>query len=512
MAPPVAGYVAWWDASQITSPPADGAVLSSWNDLSGNGHTLTQATTASKPTYYSTTTAKLMNGLPAVWFNGSATEMDAALVLAQPFTVVAWCQNLNTGSVQGYVFEGQASAVYVRASGTGLGFQAYAGNAFVVQGPYDTSAHYVAAVYNGASSSVTVDTATTTGNAGANGITTTLQLGANNGSFAFNGPICEVIVYPSALSGANITALNTYLAGKWKASPTVTGTAAASLGPLTVTGGAGAVSGCARAAWLVLGAAQVALEDHAKGYFCAQLDLGYPAVREVVSNRPDRDGITDRTALMGSRVVSANITAVAGAGAVIDAVAALLAPYMAPGARPVLHYVLDRPGHPERTLTLRGAGYSWPIAGGSQRDIQLQWVAADPIARDPAVRSATVAATGTTTIVSPGDVPVRPVLRIIGPITGPAVTLTPTVGPVWVIAFLAGFVLGAGHYITVDTDARTVYLDGNPAQSRLSSLDWSQTSWQWIPPQPSTSTMALAGTATSGATQVTATWNDGYLS
>ena len=47
---------------------------------------------------------------------------------------------------------------------------------------------------------------------------------------------------------------------------------------------------------------------------------------------------------MGTRVVSADITALAGAGARIDDVADNFAPFMVPSARPVLHYVLDRPG------------------------------------------------------------------------------------------------------------------------------------------------------------------------
>jgi hypothetical protein len=286
------------------------------------------------------------------------------------------------------------------------------------------------------------------------------------------------------------------------------------LGPLTTTAATSTVSvgGCGRGAWLVLGAQAVNLEDAAQGYFCSSLDIGFPAVREVVSNNPDRDGVADRTQYMGSRVVSANITAVAGAGATIDKAATLFAPFMAPSARPVLHYVLDRPGNPERTLTLRAAGYSWPVAGPAQRDILLQWVAADPVARDPTVRTVTATTIATATIASAGDMPVRPLLRVTGPITGATITLTPTAGPVWTIAFVATYTLPAGHFIAIDTDARTVLLDGDPAAPRLAYLDWARTSWQWTPPQPSTSTLALSGAATTAATQVTATWQDGYLS
>jgi hypothetical protein len=299
---------------------------------------------------------------------------------------------------------------------------------------------------------------------------------------------------------------------------------------------------CTRTAWLELGSLTVPLEDDDAGYFCQSLDLGYPDVREVVANRPDQDGIDDRTSLMGGRTVTASITALAGAGARIDQVAASFAPFMVPAARPVLHYVLDRPGAAERTLTLRAAGFSWPIVGAFERDIQLQWVAADPVARDPTVNTATAWSGSSSSpgrlynltfnrlypvggggpvsaiISSPGDVAVRPLLRIYGPITGPVVNFTttdPTSGATttWSVQFLADYRIDAGHFVDVDTSARTAYLDDGT--SALSALDWGAISQGWpaLPVLPATSTMSLTslGGNTTGVTQVVATWSDGYL-
>jgi hypothetical protein len=298
---------------------------------------------------------------------------------------------------------------------------------------------------------------------------------------------------------------------------------------------------CTRTAWLELGTLTLALEDDDAGYFCQSLDLGYPDVREVVNNRPDQNGIDDRTRLMGGRTVTANITALAGAGARIDAVAASFAPFMVPSARPVLHYVLDRPGAAERTLTLRAAGYSWPIVGADERDIQLQWVAADPVARDPTLRTATAWAGASNspgrlynltfnriypvggggpvpgTISSPGDLPVTPALRIYGPITGPVVNFAMT-NPTGAIAvyFLADYRIDAGHFVDVDTAARTAYIDGDTTQSALSAIDWSQmgNGWPVLPVLPGSTQMTLTalGGNTTGVTQVVATWQDGYLS
>ena len=294
---------------------------------------------------------------------------------------------------------------------------------------------------------------------------------------------------------------------------------------------------CVRQAWLVLPSGQtIQLENPAGGWFCSNLDLGYPAVREVITNRPDADGAIDRTAYMGERVINAEIKAEAGAGAQIDAVASAFAPYMVPSARPVLHYILDRPGATERTLTLRGAGYSWGVVGAVERDIQLQWKAADPIVRAPNPNTSIAMAgassgvgrgypllysriypagggsPSTGTISSPGDVPVRPLLEIYGPISGPIVTFTSTdTTPVSKVAFVAAFRIDAGNYVQVDTVNKTAYLNGPNGPSELAWLDWFNTSWPVLPVNPASTTFNLTGGSTTGATQAQAVWQDGYL-
>jgi hypothetical protein len=301
------------------------------------------------------------------------------------------------------------------------------------------------------------------------------------------------------------------------------------------------MAACVRQAWLDLygdGTVTILLENDAAGYFCGSLDLGYPTVRAVTTNKPDQDGTDDRTQYMGGRVVTANIVALAGAGARIDAVASSFGPYMDPSARPVLHYVLDRPGAAERTLTMRGSGYAWPVVGPNQRDIQLQWVAPDPVVRDTVTQTVTASAAvsggagrlyplafnrsypaggsaaGTTgTITSHGDIKVRPLVRIYGPISGPGmyVHFAPTVGPVADIRFLSSFRVDAGNWVDIDTRAKTALVNGDPTQSVLASLDWLNTTWPVLPVAPASTTMNLYGTGTSNVTQVQAIWADGFL-
>ena len=292
---------------------------------------------------------------------------------------------------------------------------------------------------------------------------------------------------------------------------------------------------CIRKAWLTLGALTMPLEDRAAQYYCTELNLGYPTIRENVSNRPDASGVDDRTAFFAERLISANITA---QGESVDAVAASFAPFMVPSVRPVLHYVLDRPGAPERSFTVRASGYSWPVTGSKRRDIQLQWVAADPIATDPTQRSATAWAGSSgpsggrvynltfnrsygaeggamptaATLTSPGDVIVWPLLRIYGPITLPLVTFAydaPT--PPASVVFVAPFAIDAGRYVEVDTANKTAYRDGDRAQPVLASIDWLATVWPYIPARNAPATMTLRGESTTGTSQVQATWQDGYL-
>jgi hypothetical protein len=293
---------------------------------------------------------------------------------------------------------------------------------------------------------------------------------------------------------------------------------------------------CVTRAWLVLGALTMQLEDEAGGWFMTELDLGYPEVREVVNNRPDANGIYDRTQFFGSRPVSASVTAVKWVGAVIDDVAARFAPFMVPAARPVLHYVLDRPGLPERVLTLRAANYGFVIDNPDSREIHLQWVAADPVVRDPAGHTATAFAgssagsgrrynlafnrvypsggggPSTATLYSPGDITVSPLLRIFGPVTAPVVSFS---GGNGAFAMLPTLTVSGGHFVEVDTATKTAWLDGDRAQNLLSYVDWAtiyaQGGWPRIPPKTNV-TMTMTGQSTSGSTQAQALWNDGYLS
>jgi hypothetical protein len=275
------------------------------------------------------------------------------------------------------------------------------------------------------------------------------------------------------------------------------------------------------------------LEDENGRYFCTELDLGDPAVRDVTNNRPGRDGIDDRTRLAGARPITADIAGRPGGQMTADQIATLFAPFMLPALRPRLHYVLDRPGLPERYATVRKAGYTWPITGKTARAVHLAWVAADPWFYDAAERTATAwAGAGglpagrtyplsfnrtypagggiapTVGLIDPaGDQWPALTLRIYGPITTPVVTFGGTATAN--VTFVAGFTIPAGTWVDVDCEAATaVRSDGTDV---MAQLDWFVTRWPEIPPNVGPAWMALAGSSTTGISQVVASWHDRYL-
>jgi len=295
-----------------------------------------------------------------------------------------------------------------------------------------------------------------------------------------------------------------------------------------------------RQAWLQLGDDRLYLDDFDTGYACMELNIGYPEVRAVVDNNPDRDGVNDRTSLVGARVVTATIQAWPGGTITIDDIARLFGPYTYPGVRPELHWTLNTADHAERMLTLRAADFSSPMPAPITREIQLGWVAPDPVCYDPNAQSATAwSGTGGTypgrtynltfprvyppgtggapipaTIVVVGDVAVLPTIVIWGPVTGPVVTLTKqlarndTVQQTITFAFNTTVNIPAGGQITINAANRTV--TDNSGNSLIAQVDWTGSTWPALAPGD-TWVMTLTGGTTSGVTQAVATWREGYL-
>ena len=287
-----------------------------------------------------------------------------------------------------------------------------------------------------------------------------------------------------------------------------------------------------RAAWLVLDGQALALDDHDVGYAMTELDIGGPDVRDVVNNRPNQHGVDDRTRFMGGRVVTAKITAWPGGAVPLDDIVRLFGPYANPAVRPELHWTALSGDDLERVLVLRASSLAAPMGNPGRRDFQLAWVAADPVIRDATVKVAIAwagASTGpgrlyalTFNRVYPpgggapvaawldvaGDVLVRPLCQLFGPITGPGLLFTSVGIGRLTLAFKPDVVVDAGHYIEVDLDAHTARYDGDPTQDMLAEVAWGD---PWPVVGPAGGWVDYYGSSTSGVTQCQVSWRDGYL-
>ncbi len=216
--PPVAGYLAWYDASAI-SGVADGASLATWPDGSSNHYDVSQGTGANQPVYWKTNAGKLINGKPVVEFNGTSQWLTRASgpVRAQPFTMVAvaiapsttqhsdlWCSN--GGNIKVYHGFNGPWSVFAGAGGQ--------------QSPDSagTTLHFVGVVINGASSAIQTDGSyRTISSPGNGGLTGNWSVGwdGSSASEQYQGRVCELMVYPSALSTTDLNTLRAYCQGKW---------------------------------------------------------------------------------------------------------------------------------------------------------------------------------------------------------------------------------------------------------------------------------------------------------
>jgi hypothetical protein len=108
--------IGWWSALDPNGDgtlPSDGSGMSIWKDKSGNGHDISQSTTALKPTFH----RNVSNGKPAVLFDNSFSQFLYTSVFepGSPFTGMIYSiqiiyQPLDLSTAQSVVYNGNANA------------------------------------------------------------------------------------------------------------------------------------------------------------------------------------------------------------------------------------------------------------------------------------------------------------------------------------------------------------------------------------------------------------------
>lgn len=207
----LSGLVAWFDASDGSTITASGGNVTEWRDKSGNARHLANAGTGPA------TGSRTLNSLNVLDFPFFRVLTRASVTVSQPYTV-AWAGAYDSTF-------GPSDATVAISLGETSAYAAYAAisqwrmfNGTVLGGgTANSSAHCWVSIANGSSSSVRIDgSAQATGNAGTgNGSRINLGAASSTATASFDGYIGEVVISTGALSGTDLTNLESYLKTKW---------------------------------------------------------------------------------------------------------------------------------------------------------------------------------------------------------------------------------------------------------------------------------------------------------
>ena len=215
----IGNLVGWWRADQGVN--LTGGKVSSWNDLSGNGNTLTQGTSANQPTFTSSnstfnhqSTVNFLSTGPSYMFNNNVN-------VSQPNTIFIVFTTDGTSTSQFAIDASTPSGdphrqvIYNNAGGGTVAM--YAGSTVGQNGLTDTAPLSTIAVFNGASSGLYTNSnapvqASTPGTQDLKGI---IVGSAFNITAGLNGSIAEVAVFSSALTQSQASQLSLYCAQRY---------------------------------------------------------------------------------------------------------------------------------------------------------------------------------------------------------------------------------------------------------------------------------------------------------
>lgn len=260
-------------------------------------------------------------------------------------------------------------------------------------------------------------------------------------------------------------------------------------------------------------------------YVVTQLQIGSPAVREVMRTRSLAHGVIDSTRYLGARAVTLGVryknAALCGSDLDLQALIDRIVPYMSPSRRPTLRWQL--PGSDSvRAMTVRGADWPFTLDGPKFPTAAFQWVCPSGEIMDGSadalhcetIKPGTDVELGRTydetyvdggrgpyppqdpigsrTIHNPGTAPANWVLTIFGAVTNPIFTINDVQ-----MAFTnnGGLVVPAGQSVVIDSREHTVWLNNVPANSRYDRLNYTAWTWDQLLLRPGDNTVRFDGTA-----------------
>lgn len=266
-----------------------------------------------------------------------------------------------------------------------------------------------------------------------------------------------------------------------------------------------------------------------------KLDLGYPTPKDVEREVPFMDGTIDSTELHGPRVVTAEIDIYSYDGISANQWLKKLNRWLHPANRYKLAFHID--GHEEaQSINVRpqGRNQAWTIDRPSYLQAAITWkgptgtidsyIQRNIIIRPDAVEigreypliyprwyenigpiSGAIAYNG-------GIARAKPIIRIYGPITTPAIyNDTEVLGTPHTQAFVFknNFQILEDNYVEIDIIRRKITLNSIESQSLLHELNFNLSSWWAL--SPGDNQLRLLSDAYGGAAQAQILWHDAYV-
>jgi hypothetical protein len=242
---PVAGYKAWYDASDTATITKSGSNVTQWNDKSANALHLVQATSTKQPlsgtrtqnsknmvVYDGSDDVLYSSASAATWkFLTDATGSSVFIAMFCDTTSTGWQMiDVSGGAIantpsyawykntndSGYFGKGSdnPSGYNWFTSGTSINFTDNTAQQWtLISDPTAAAASRMLIYKNGAANA---NTNTQTATSSTTTATFPLYLGGyNNGTESFKGGICEVLIYNSILNSTDRATNEAYLAAKW---------------------------------------------------------------------------------------------------------------------------------------------------------------------------------------------------------------------------------------------------------------------------------------------------------
>lgn len=242
---PVAGYKAWYDASDTGTITVSGSAVTQWNDKSANAYNLTQSTAAYRPL----SGTRTLNGKNVIDFDGSNDSLQAATASnwtflsnsggSSIFLVITNDTSASTQYTLSTLFDGSSSyvgtvlerrtddnvGIFVRNANSGNGAIGSTNQGALADG---TSTYYTALL--DPNNGTTADRAISRVNGGAEIKNNTFTQSPSasvasiplivgdytaGGGLGVDGAIGEILFYDSVLSATDRAKNESYLKNKW---------------------------------------------------------------------------------------------------------------------------------------------------------------------------------------------------------------------------------------------------------------------------------------------------------